>query len=591
MRLVVPCIGTEMRPEDERLVSIAEFLGIDCHKIALAQPAGAIIGSSNSPVADDGSCLLVNPEVIREWTGGCVPHSVAASAMTSGFQSVLIHAVRPDPFHSALIKSLTANGFEGVQLAAGSESPFNVAPDSRDVCGAFAGLSVRRPKSANDRTFSVGKGGRNFITINGEAYFAAVQVDAKSVFLLGSEDVSDLDAEVGDDWLFKSFSGFVPHAMALRYAFGEQCWRPKSSHASVIVDDPLLRESYGFLRFDRLLRLMSEHRFSTTVAFIPHNFRRSSPRAVRLFHEHKDQLSLCYHGNDHTEAEFASADPARLNTMIRNAEARIAAFGRMTELHCDRVMIFPQGKFSVQAMSALRSNNFEAAVNTVPHPWLQPLSLTLREMAQPAVQRYASFPLFLRTDCHGMQDAEIALRLFFGIPILIGEHHDIFENPESLIEAVIRINNAAPEIRWSTVGTSVRGSVLHRREAGGSLHLKAYAANAIVELPCATRERVRIHWSDSGHPAATDVRRNGISSVPFESDQSEISISVVIEPDSEENFSIYYKDEDRVYASVGLRHSVRAFLRRRLSEVRDNYISRSPRLLETARALQKRVRF
>ena len=111
--------------------------------------------------------------------------------------------------------------------------------------------------------------------------------------------------------------------MALRYAAGDECWRPRERHASIIVDDPLLRKEYGFLNFETLLRLTKQHNFHTTIAFIPHNFRRSSPRITRMFRENASRLAICFHGNDHTGGEFASTDTALLNTLLRVAEDRI----------------------------------------------------------------------------------------------------------------------------------------------------------------------------------------------------------------------------------------------------------------------------
>jgi len=41
-----------------------------------------------------------------------------------------------------------------------------------------------------------------------------------------------------------------------------------------------------------------------------------------MFRENPHRLSICFHGNDHTEAEFASNDPALLNGMLDIAEGR-----------------------------------------------------------------------------------------------------------------------------------------------------------------------------------------------------------------------------------------------------------------------------
>ena len=319
----------------------------------------------------------------------------------------------------------------------------------------------------------------------------------------------DLDAEIGDAWLGETFTRLVPYAMALRHIFGDQCWRPVRSYACVLIDDPLLRRNYGFLNFEQLLRLMEEHDFKTTIAFIPYNFRRSSQRIVRVFQQNAGRLSLCFHGNDHTGAEFAATNPALLNTMLRTAQRRMAVHSEMTGLHCDRIMVFPQGRFSIDAMAALRSHNFDAAVNTVSRPYGRHLQLTLRDLAQPAVLRYSGFPLFLRKCSLHTQDADIAFKLFFGIPILIVEHHNIFADPQRLIEAVHRINRAAPGIRWSSAGDAVRGSILERRVSRDLVHLKAYARSIRVENPSSAPQMFRIEWDCPGpKPSLEGVYQN-----------------------------------------------------------------------------------
>ena len=197
---------------------------------------------------------------------------------------------------------------------------------------------------------------------------AAVKRDKTEILFLASEDTADVDAEIGYAPMSDYFSRLIPHAMALRQIFGEECWRPGEPHASIIIDDPLLQRDYGYLNFEFLLRLTQEYNFHTTIAFIPHNYRRNSARIIRMFRENSDRLSICFHGNDHTEAELASTDTALLNTMLGIAEERMNTHEQMTGLRCDKVMVFPQGRFSVEAMEVLKSRNFHAAVNTAHVP-------------------------------------------------------------------------------------------------------------------------------------------------------------------------------------------------------------------------------
>ena len=65
------------------------------------------------------------------------------------------------------------------------------------------------------------------------------------------------------------FSGLLPAAMYLKAAFGPAAWHQERREACLIVDDPLLKERYGFLNFKTLVGLMDSLDFTTSIGFIP----------------------------------------------------------------------------------------------------------------------------------------------------------------------------------------------------------------------------------------------------------------------------------------------------------------------------------
>ncbi|MGA9587839.1 MAG: hypothetical protein WBQ95_21090, partial [Terracidiphilus sp.] len=532
MKLVVPHLG-ELAPADARLIRLAEFLGIECQPLLLASPALQWVSRTDPDLMDRAACLVIHPRVIKEWMAGELPSGELVSLLLSRFSHVLVHAVCADTFDSRLVAALSGGHLQAIKNVKDSGAAFNVVADSQDICESFAGLTFGSANPVNDRIFSCGDTGhlRKLITIGEEAFLVSVKRESAEILFVGSQDVSDLDTEPGDGWVTNSFSRFMPHAMALRHIFGEQCWQPVQPCACVIVDDPLLQANYGFLNFKHLLELMELHNFHTTIAFIPHNFRRTTAKMARLFRENPGRFSLCFHGNDHTGGEFASTDSELIDTMLQIAEKRMQLHSESSGLDCDRVMVFPQGSFSVEAMDALNFYNFDAAVNTVPHPrQQQEVRLTLREMAQPAVFRYSGFPLFLRKNSLKTQATEIAFRLFFGIPILIVEHHDVFKAPQSLIDAVNRINKAGPRIHWSSAGEAVRRSVLYRRASGGKLQLRAFARAIQIENASAHRESIDLEWTAPGLTHSFEaVRRNGVPCADVEVSDSRVRVCTVLE--------------------------------------------------------------
>ena len=592
MKLVVPYIG-ELLGQDRRLIRLAEFLGISCATFPLERDAARQTGYFETAVPDEPACFVVNPQVMKDWVGGDTIPMELVSVLLSRFPHLLVHGLRLDAFDSKTVAALSRGRFQSIEAIDGESLSYDVAKDSQHVCGAFSGLSFGSANPMNDHVFSRSVHDRTtqeMILIGGRPFMALVKDEGSEVLFLASEDVADLDAEADDISLVEYFSRFVPHAMALRYVFGDHSWRPCQHHASVIIDDPLLRQNYGYLNFESLHRLTAQHKFHVAIAFIPHNFRRSSPRIVQLFRENPARLSICFHGNDHVGDEFASTDKALLNTMLHMAEDRIQLHHKKTGLPCDKVMVFPQGHFSVEAMNVLKSHNFYAAVNTVPHPMQQPLRLTIRELAQPAVLRYGDFPLFIRNSIQDTHTHDIAFKLFFGRPILICEHHDIGQRLESLAEFARMVNSIAPEIQWTNLARVVSNSILMRRAADGTQQVRAYSGAVRISNGSGSIKLFSIEWSHSGTgPSVERVLQDESPCSSFEADDLGIRLSVELAPNSSQIFSLVHQASHAASGGLGFRRNARAFVRRRLSEVRDNYLSKNPHLLTMAQNIQRRV--
>jgi len=210
----------------------------------------------------------------------------------------------------------------------------------------------------------------------------------------------------------------------------------KVHHASLIIDDPLLRENYGYLNYRKLLSLMDKHNFFTTIAFIPWNYNRTDKNIAALFRERPDRFSLCVHGCDHTKGEFGRTDIQHLDNIVKLATARMIEHEKKTGIPFDRVMVFPQGVFTNEALEALKKNKYLAAVNTEPLPVDGPLS--------------SNFPFYLR------YTPEDALN-YCTNPAFIVLHHNYFKNGyERLTNFIDEVNAHSKNIKWDSVGNSIR---------------------------------------------------------------------------------------------------------------------------------------
>lgn len=590
MKLLAPYIGS-LDEADARLLDLAAFLGIAWEGIPLPDSTGFCLGPLEKAASFGSSCLAVNPRVIARWMGRKQVPKEFASFVVSRFSYLLVHATRPKPFDVALVSALSGGLIHSVEECGGHPSSYGVSLAARDICGEFAGISFERTNMGCDRVFSLEaepSPARDPILLGGRPLVARLKRQAAEILFLGGQDIAELRSEVDDRRLSDYFSSFVVPAMCLRYIFGENCWRPRKHYASVIVDDPLLRPEYGFLKFAALLDLMKERSFHTAVAFIPHNCRRSSATVARLLREHPSRFSLCFHGNDHTGGEFASTNTALLNTMLGIAERRMSVHSRLTGLECDRVMVFPQGKFSAAAMAVLKARHFDAVVNTVAHPVELPGSLTLGELAEPAILRYDGLPLFLRAGSVRMRSFEIAFQLFFGRPVFIVEHHDGFQHPDELLAAVSRINAAAPDVHWVSPGTAASEALLWRHFSDGAYSARAYSQTVRVSNESYSVLRLRIEWPNGEAENPPEIAPNAASCEASGRSASATALTLDLPPGASTTLSIFARNGYGRLKSLGARRIVWAVVRRRLSEFRDNHLSRRPLLLAAARTLQKR---
>jgi hypothetical protein len=590
MRLVVPHMG-EIEATDARLIRLAEFLGITCEPLLLEKRDEHHARHMEEVSRGQASCFVVNPRVIKEWTGGSLPRDLT-SCLTSCFPFLLVHGLTTDSFSQSLTRALSGNRLQTIQAVADSNGVYEIASNTRKVCGPFSGISFGPVNPLNDHVLSVTANKAALLTpisIGGNPFMVITKQDKAEMIFLASADTLDVNSAIADKPLSEYFSRFVPHAMALRYVFGEQCWHPNEHCASFTIDDPLLRAKYGYLDFGTLLNLMKDNNFSTTIAFIPHNYRRNSERTVRLFHQNTERLSICFHGNDHTAEEFASTDISLLNTMIEIAEARMGTHAKATGLRCNKVMVFPQDNYSLEAMRALKSRNFFAAVSGTSHPLGRRADFAFGELAQPAILRYGGFPLFLRKYIGRFNREDIAYDLFFGKPALIYEHHGVFRRAETLVEAVRLINSIAPDIKWCDLATAVTNSSLRRRTLDGVCHIRAYSGTIHISNEWDTPQRFVVEWNHSeGCPSVEHVLE-GVVDRSFEINGSSVHLSVELPPRCSQTLSLVFRNDYPSLGGLGFQWSAKAFVRRRLSEVRDNYISKNQLVMAVAQSVKRRL--
>lgn len=582
MELIVPYID-ELRGLDARMVRLAEFLGISCETIALARNADPV-EFLNKHVPEQCTCFLVNPQLIKEWVALDHIPAKLVNFLLSRFTHLVVHGLHVDPFDSQLVAALSQGRLKSVEAIDDENAVYAIAKDSKDICETFSGFSFGPVNPLNDHVLPVhgdDPAVRQLIAIGCHPFMASVRTEGASVLFVASEDLADLNEDAGDTPIAKIFSRFVPQVMALRHVADDACWRPAHlPHATVIIDDPPLWKRYGFLNFKRVLALTDEFNFHICIAYIPYYWQSTSASTVRLFHQRPDRWSLCFHGNDHTSSEFATHNFQVLNWLVEAAKVRMRSLSQLTGLPYGKIIVFPQGRFSRNAMQVLKERGFIGAVNSGYSPRGEKTSLTVAELMRPSILSFNGFPLFLRKYPKDIRIEDIAFNAFFGRPLLIVEHHDIFKDPSSLLSAVSMINEAIPQVKWCNLQTTLENAYLVRQSEDGTLRVHPFATVGQIVNSGSSIIRCVAEWDSTTLSTNSEISisLDGSPSRNVSSSDAAAELSFDVAPRETRRIALHFSSDrsTQPMTKPTFTQRVRTHLRRRLSELRDNYLSKSP---------------
>ena len=475
---------------------------------------------------------------------------------------------------------LLARLCDGGRWAEGREegAEFAVTGGFDEFCGVMSGVRSAAPTGALSGVRAVDSCTRSaarIITAGTGAVFLKVEHERVPVFISLSPDVVDLNGDLGPRHfdVRERFLSSVPPVLYIKWAFSGSSWTVPQTSACLVIDDPLLKRTYGCVDFRDLLSIMQRHGFSTNIAFIPWNWRRSNADVVRLFREHPERFSLSIHGCDHTGGEFGSADAQALAGRARLADERMRRHESATGIHHDRVMVFPQGVFSTAAMSALKHTGYVAAVNTeVVSVDPSPPALKVSDAWDIAIVRYGGFPLFTRRyPRDGV--ANFAFDALLGKPIVIVIHHDFCRDRcAQLVDFVQRLNALKSTVVWRSLGEVVRRSYRCREAGTDELEVEMYGSHLRLDNPGPRRMRFRVsRYEPEG--AAVKAIYSGDQPVDWRHSENRLRWDVDVEPGDAALVHVDFEDRAAVSEHrIPLSEKVKITLRRYLSEARDNYI-------------------
>lgn len=563
----------ESSTDDERAQRLLQFFGVPFQRKRMQD----VVSLSEGLVKSDKSYRLVC--AARNFLS-VMNELGSASHPTNGFgryiHSVFLYS-ESDTATSADVASQLCKETISVSKAAENETEWRIANDPDGMCGPMRGLHIRPAVAAlksceffvaNDTSSSALIGAEN------KASFLKLTWNDVPVFV-SSTRLIDIDAELTThnfdirDHVFSA----VPFVAYIRWGFPHSSWNAPEASACLVIDDPLLKARYGFLHFRELLAVMRQARFSTSIAFIPWNWRRSDPKVVELFKANPANYSLCIHGCDHTAGEFGIFNQKELRAIACEAVRRMSLHRQRTGLTHDSVMVFPQGIFSEQALVELKRASFNAVVNTEVHSNLMGKNkLRISDVWDVAVMSYADFPIYTRRyPAQGVSN--LAFDLLLGKPCLVVVHHDFFTNGYTgLTEFVGQLNALKTSLTWRSLGDVVRRGYRQKQASSDRVEIEMYGSELLVENRFDRAMNYFIHRRERD-PNSIESVFAGSRRVPWNSGGDRIEFNIDVAPGESTLLRVVFKPAEHVVQGrQNLAYSAKIVLRRYLSEARDNYI-------------------
>jgi len=555
--------------DDQRAERLLDFFGVHYLKrraTELGLPENKSAGKYRLVCSAQGFARVVGDLQNVSRNSNCLARQI---------HSVFLYS-NGDPVALANAVSQLSGATISIRRGAERVTEWHIANEPDGVCGAMRDLRIQPSATylrSGDFFHTDGESLTPLIAGEDRAAFLKLNCNGLSVFV-SSERLIDIDAELTtfNFDIRDHFFSAVPFVSYIRWAFPLSSWHAPEASACLVIDDPLLKPTHGFVDFRELLSLMKRYKFSTNIAFIPWNWRRSAPEVVRLFRENPEQFSLSVHGCDHTRAEFGNSSQQRLYWKTQQALERMNRHESITGICHDPVMVFPQGIFSEAAMSALKRTDLIASVNNDiisadPHP----RTITISDVWDIAVMCY-SFPLFTRRyPWEGIEN--FAFDALLGKPAIAVIHHDYCsDHCASLVNFIEQLNALPCAPIWRNLGEVVRRCYRQREDSPGAVEVEMYGTELRIENRSGQPKRFLIKRRE-GEPSAIERICTEAQEIGWQTVDGHIDFEIELNPGENRVIRVKFHDlAGKECNGDNLPYRLKAMLRRYLCEMRDNYV-------------------
>jgi hypothetical protein len=388
--------------------------------------------------------------------------------------------------------------------------------------------------------------------------------------------------DVSDDWspgaITRIFPEIAPAMIFTRYSAGERGWHSLRHYANLTIDDPWLREPYGYLDYKNLLKEMQEHNFHSTIAFIPWNYDRSQPEVVSLFRSHPERLSICIHGDNHDHKEFSDQRSKSLTDQvadIKQALARMNKFEALTGISYDKVMVFPHSIGPEKTLQALKTYNYLATVNAFNVPMDRPNPSLLPFVLRPATLEYSNFASIRRYPVEvPVSTAFLSLNDFLDNPLLFYVHHDFFSNGIDHFNGVAdQVNRLQPDTHWASLGEIAKHQYLVKLRDDSGYDVLSFVCDFVVENPSGRNSMFYIQKPETDAEIRS-VKVDG-EDYPYQLSDHFLSLNLSIPAGKSRTVLVQYKNDLKLLTTDVSKRSLRVYFLRTASDFRDITLPRN----------------
>jgi hypothetical protein len=381
------------------------------------------------------------------------------------------------------------------------------------------------------------------------------------------------------DGVESAFLQIAPAMMFIKYSAGEQGWHAPQQYANLTIDDPWLRQPYGYIDYKGLLEEMERHGFHTTIAFIPWNFDRGDPGVVSLFRNHPDRFSITVHGDNHDHKEFTDYRSKPLAIQIADLKqslARMEKFQTLTGLPYDKVMVFPHSIAPEGTLRALKAYNYLATVNStnVPQGGVNPTDLSFA--LRPETLLFGGFPSISRYSVASpVPKSYIAINEFLGNPLLFYGHSEDFATGITAFDATVdEVNKLEPDTRWRGLGEIVRHLYLIKLRDDSNYDVLAFSGNICLDNTSGRDAIFYVRKQEIGGQTINSVLVDG-QNFQYQLQDENLNFDVPVPAGKTRCASVQYQNDLELASIATSKDSIVVYLLRMASDFRDDYLSKT----------------